>query len=50
MRGIDSQAVGKIAYGIEPNTLALRIIDFVYRQLPAWRDHRELPEEQSEDT
>lgn len=33
------RVTGRITSGISPNTLVLRTIDFVYRQLPAWRDY-----------
>jgi len=34
----EKQAIGKITVGLIPDTLALKTIDFVYTQLPAWRD------------
>lgn len=38
MEDLGKQAIGKITAGLVPDTLALKIIDFVYTQLPAWRD------------
>ena len=38
MRDTAKPAIGKITSGLLPDTLALKTIDFVYTQLPAWRD------------
>lgn len=43
------QGIGKITTGLSLNTLAVRTIDFVRHQLPAWRDDPDRPDEQSED-
>ena len=39
---------GRITSGIEPDTLRLKIVNFIYQQLPAWRDDPNRPDEQSE--
>ena len=43
------QYTGKIGSGIKFRTFQLKIIDFVYQQLPTWRDDPGRPDEQSED-
>ncbi len=43
------QRIGKITTGISVNTLVLRTINFVRRQLPAWRDDPDRRDEKSED-
>jgi hypothetical protein len=44
------QSIGKITSGItRGNTLALSTINFVYQQLPNWRDDPDRPDEKSED-
>lgn len=48
MESTEKSAIGKITSGIVPNTLALKTIDFVYTQLPAWRDDPNRLDEQSE--
>jgi hypothetical protein len=48
MRNIRRKITGKITSGIALGTLALRTIDFVYEQLPSWRDDPNRPREQSE--
>lgn len=48
MASIKKQAIGKITSGLVPGTLALKTIDFVHAQLPAWRDDRDRPDEESE--
>lgn len=48
MESTEKSAIGKITSGIVPNTLALKTIDFVYMQLPAWRDDPNRLDEQSE--
>ena len=45
MRNIEK---GKITSGLAPGTLALKTIDFVWDQLPFWRDDLSRPDEQSE--
>jgi hypothetical protein len=45
---VEKPSVGSITSGLFPHTLALQTIDFVYRQLPAWRDDPNRPSEQSE--
>jgi len=45
---IKEQAIGKITSGLVPDTLALKTIDFVHAQLPAWRDDLSRPDEESE--
>jgi len=43
------QVIGQITSGItEQNTLTLRTINFVYKQLSDWRDDKYRPIEQSE--
>lgn len=51
MAGTSSgQSSGNITSGItSENTLALSTIDFVYQQLPSWRDDPDRPDEKSED-
>lgn len=44
----DENSFGKIAFGINQHTLALKIIDFVRQKLPVWRDDPTRPYEQSE--
>jgi len=45
----EGQSIGQITSGInQGNTLALKTIDFVRRQLPAWRDDSDRPDERSE--
>jgi hypothetical protein len=41
-------SIGQITSGISVNALALRTINFVRQQLPAWRDDPDRPSEQSE--
>lgn len=41
-------AFGRIKSGIDSKTSVLRIIDFVYSQLPYWRDDASRPKESSE--
>ncbi|MDY6893747.1 MAG: hypothetical protein SVO26_08570 [Chloroflexota bacterium] len=48
MASTEKPAIGKITSGVNPNSLVLRTIDFVYTQLPAWRDDPNRPAEQSE--
>ncbi len=43
-----SAPIGRITAGIELGTLANKIIDFVRQQLPAWRDHPDRDDVQSE--
>jgi len=43
------QYTGKITSGIKSRTFQLVIINFVYKELPAWRDDTDRPDEQSED-
>lgn len=43
------QSIGEITLGIKPRTFQLTIINFVYQQLPFWRDNTNRPVEQSED-
>ena len=44
------QSIGRITSGIDrENTLAIKTINFVSRQLPAWRDDPVRPQEQAED-
>lgn len=38
MVGDDSSSLGRISSGIAANTLVGQTIDFVYEQLPSWRD------------
>jgi len=45
----NEQGIGKITSGIKFRTFQLKIIDFVYQQLPTWRDDPDRPDEQSED-
>jgi len=45
----NEQDTGKITSGIKSRTFQLKIIDFVYQQLPTWRDDPDRPDEQSED-
>jgi hypothetical protein len=45
---LEGQSVGRISDGIDDKTLILKTIDFVHRQLPAWRDDSDRPQEQSE--
>lgn len=44
----NEQDTGKITSGIKPRTFQLMIINFVYQQLPAWRDDSDRLPEQSE--
>ena len=48
MRDTDKPAIGKITSGLGPDSLALKTIDFVYTQLPAWRDDPDRIDEPSE--
>lgn len=48
-KGTEDQLSGQITTGIELGTLVLRTINFVQRQLPAWRDDLDRPVEASED-
>jgi len=48
MKDVGKPAIGKITSGLAPDTLALETIDFVYTQLPAWRDDPYRLNEQSE--
>ncbi len=48
MDDVKEEVVGQITSGLSPDTFALKTIDFVYMQLPAWRDHPDRPNEQSE--
>lgn len=48
MTDTEKPAIGKITSGLVPDTLALKTIDFVYTQLPAWRDDPHRPDEKSE--
>lgn len=48
MDSIKEEAVGQITSGLEPNALAQKTIDFVYRQLPAWRDDPSRTNEKAE--
>jgi len=41
-------SIGQITSGITVNTLAIETIHFVQKQLPAWRDDPDRPDEQSE--
>jgi hypothetical protein len=43
------QYTGEITSGIKPRTFQLTIINFVYQQLPIWRDDTDRLDEQSED-
>ncbi|MBW8000607.1 MAG: hypothetical protein FVQ80_01120 [Planctomycetes bacterium] len=43
------QSTGKITSGIKSRTFQLAIINFIYQQLPIWRDDSDRPDEQSED-
>ncbi len=43
------QSTGEITSGIKSRTFQLTIINFVYQQLPIWRDDTNRPDEQSED-
>lgn len=43
------QYTRKITSGIKFQTFQLKIIDFVYQQLPTWQDDPDRPNEQSED-
>jgi len=40
--------IGKITSGLVPDTIALKTINFVYAQLPAWRDDSSRPDEETE--
>lgn len=42
------QGIGRITSGISKETLSRKTIQFVYEQLPAWRDDPDRPDEQSE--
>jgi len=46
---MDGPSRGRITSGIEPNTLLTRTTEFVYRQLPEWRDDPERTEESAEE-
>ncbi len=46
---IASTGSGKITSGIEPDSLLLQTIAFVYGQLAGWRDDPDRPSEQAED-
>lgn len=48
MQSTEKPAIGKITSGLVLNTLALRTIDFVYTQLPTWRDDTNRSDQQSE--
>ena len=48
MRNPGEQITGKITSGLALGTLALKTIDFVYEQLPLWRDDPNRPDEQYE--
>lgn len=44
----NEQVSGKITFGITKNALVLAIVDFVFENLPAWRDHPDRPYGESE--
>lgn len=48
MRDTKKATIGKITSGLVLDTLALKTIDFVYTQLPAWRDDPDRLDEESE--
>ena len=48
MGNTGGQITGKITSGLTLGTLTLKTIDFVYEQLPLWRDDPNRPDEQSE--
>ena len=48
MEDTDKPTIGKITFGLAPDTLALKTIDFVYKELSGWRDDPNRPREQSE--
>ena len=48
MRDVGKPAIGKITSGPVRDALARETIHYVYTQLPAWRDDRDRPDEQSE--
>lgn len=48
MTAMEEPAIGHITSGLLPDTLARKTIDFVYAQLPVWRDDPTRPNEQSE--
>lgn len=48
MSAEEATGVGRITSGLRPNTLALKTIEFVYAQLPVWRDDHNRPTAESE--
>jgi len=46
---MDSEPIGRISSGIQPNTLVQHTIAFLQQHLPDWRDDPHRPPEQAED-
>lgn len=47
-RDVEKQSIGKISSGIEDDSLVMKTVGFIQRQLPAWRDGTDRAQEQAE--
>lgn len=47
-RDVENQPIGRISSGIENDTITVKTVAFIQRQLPAWRDDPDRIQEQAE--